>query len=48
MKNFFKKNIFLVNGGLAELANASVIDPRELGSNPGTNRKYFPILFVSH
>jgi hypothetical protein len=33
---------------MAELANASVILSRDLGSNLGTKRKYFLILLVSH
>jgi hypothetical protein len=34
--------------GMAELANASVIHPRDLGSTIGKGRKYFHILFVLH
>ncbi len=34
--------------GMAELANESVVHPRDPGSNLGTDRKYFLNLFVSH
>jgi hypothetical protein len=33
---------------MAELDNASVVYPRDLGSNLGIGRKYFLILFVSN
>jgi hypothetical protein len=33
---------------MAELANVSVVHPRAPGSNLGTDRKYFLILFVSN
>jgi hypothetical protein len=33
-------------GVMAELANVAC--PRNPGSNLGTDRKYFPTLFVSH
>jgi hypothetical protein len=36
------------NGGVGEMAKASVIQPRDPGSNIGSDRKYFLILFVSH
>ncbi len=36
------------SGGVAELANVSVIHPRDPDSNLGTDRKYFLIMFVSH
>jgi hypothetical protein len=39
---------FGTSGGIAELACASVIHPRNLGSKPGIDRKYFLILFVLH
>jgi hypothetical protein len=35
-------------GGMAKLANASVIHPRDPGSNLSRDIKYFLILFVSH
>jgi hypothetical protein len=38
----------MLNGGVAELAKVSFIHPRDLGSNLGLDRKYFPILFVAH
>ena len=31
----------IMSRGKAELANLSVIHPRDLGSNLGTDRKYF-------
>jgi hypothetical protein len=34
--------------GIAELADASVIHPRDSGLNLDIGRKYFLILFVSH
>ena len=34
--------------GIAESANASFVHPRDPGSNLGTDRKYFLILFVCH
>jgi hypothetical protein len=34
--------------GMADLANASVLHPRDLGSNLDIERKYFLVLFVSH
>jgi hypothetical protein len=36
-----------MSGGVAELANASIIHPRVPGSNLSTDRKYFHILFAS-
>jgi hypothetical protein len=38
----------LSSGGVAELSNASVIHPRDLGSNSSTGITYFLFLFVSH
>jgi hypothetical protein len=35
-------------GRAAELANASVVHPRDPGSNLGTDTKYFLILFLLH
>jgi hypothetical protein len=32
---------------VVELANVSVVNPRDIGSNLGVDRKYFLILFVS-
>jgi hypothetical protein len=40
-------NIHNVVGGMAELAKVSVVHPRDPGSNLGSDRKYFLILFVS-
>jgi hypothetical protein len=37
-----------VGGGMAELANTSVVHLADAGSNLGINRKYFLILFLSH
>jgi hypothetical protein len=34
--------------GVAELANASVVHLKDLGSNLSTDGKYIFILFVSH
>jgi hypothetical protein len=36
------------SGSVAELVKASVNHPRDPGSNLGSDRKYFLILFVSH
>ncbi len=36
------------SGDVVELANESVVHPRDLGSNLGIDRKYFLILFVLH
>jgi hypothetical protein len=33
---------------VAEVSNASVVLPRDPGSNLGTDRKYFLVLLVSH
>jgi hypothetical protein len=33
---------------MAKLADASVVHPKDPGTNFGTDRKYFIILFVSH
>jgi hypothetical protein len=38
--------VFVAKWQLAELFKASVIHPRDVGSNLGTDRKYFLILFV--
>jgi hypothetical protein len=44
-----RPQIVIVNSGsVAELANVSVIHPTYSGSNLGTDRKYFLILFTSH
>ena len=32
-------NLSVMSGGVAELANASTVHPRDLGSNHGTDRK---------
>jgi hypothetical protein len=36
------------SSGVAELANASVVHPRDLGSNLSKDRKYFLNLLVSY
>jgi hypothetical protein len=40
------KNIQSQSSGVAELAFASMFDPRDRGSNLNTDRKYFHVLFV--
>jgi hypothetical protein len=37
-----------LSGGVADLANLSVVHPGDPGPNLGTDRKYFLSLFVSH
>jgi hypothetical protein len=44
----FSKNFIIKSSSMAELANASVIHPRDSSSNLGTDRKHFHIQFVSH
>jgi hypothetical protein len=36
------------SSGVAELANASVANSLDLGSNLGMDRKYYLFIFVSH
>ncbi len=36
------------SGRVEELANASVVHPRDLGSNLGTDRNYFLILLITY
>jgi hypothetical protein len=36
------------NNSMAELANASVVRPRDPGSNLGVDRKYFLQILLSH
>jgi hypothetical protein len=48
-KNVYKNAVkieFSKSGGVAELANASTVHPRDLGSNLSTERRYLTILFV--
>jgi hypothetical protein len=48
-QNLFNlKTSKLRSSGMAELANASVVHSRDLGSNLSTDRKYLIIMFVSH
>jgi hypothetical protein len=35
-------------GGVLALANASLVHPRDPGSNLSIDRQYFLVLFVSH
>jgi hypothetical protein len=39
---------YVKRGGMAELADVSVVHVRDLGSSLGTDSKYFLVLFVSH
>ncbi len=59
VKNNLKKLNFLLSqastsaqkgksGGVVELTKATVVGPRDLGSNLSSDKKYFLILFVSH
>jgi hypothetical protein len=37
-----------LSGGAAELANVSIVHPRDPSSNIGTDRKYCHFMFVPH
>jgi hypothetical protein len=39
---------FLICSDMAELAEASAVHSRDLGSNLGIGREYFLIMFVLH